>query len=55
LKYILKNCTLCENRCEIDRTIETGYGGVKKQLIASKFIHMNEEFVLVPSHTIFFS
>lgn len=55
VENILKNCTLCENRCEIDRTIETGYCGVEKPLIASEFLHMNEEFVLIPSHTIFFS
>lgn len=55
IENILKKCTLCENRCEVNRTKDIGFCGVKKPTIASEFIHMNEEFVLVPSHTIFFS
>lgn len=55
LNNVLKNCVLCENKCGIDRKFETGHCGVKKSLIASEFMHMGEESVLVPSHTIFFS
>jgi putative pyruvate formate lyase activating enzyme len=52
---IFKNCCFCERRCEVDRTIKSGKCGVKKPHIASEFLHIGEERVLVPSHTIFFS
>jgi len=52
---IFKNCHFCERRCGVDRNKETGVCGVKNASIASEFLHMGEEDVLVPSHTIFFS
>ena len=55
LEKIFSSCVLCEHECGINRKIENGYCGVKKSLISSEFIHMGEEAVLVPSHTIFFS
>jgi putative pyruvate formate lyase activating enzyme len=48
-------CIFCERKCEINRNKETGYCGVKNSKIASEFLHMGEERVLVPSHTIFFT
>jgi putative pyruvate formate lyase activating enzyme len=54
-KRIFKNCSFCERKCEIDRTKKTGNCGVLKPLISSEFLHIGEERVLVPSHTIFFS
>jgi putative pyruvate formate lyase activating enzyme len=52
---IFKNCYFCERRCGIDRTKISGKCGVKQPHIASEFLHLGEERVLVPSHTIFFS
>ena len=52
---IFKKCCFCERRCEIDRTKKTGNCGVLKPAISSEFLHIGEERVLVPSHTIFFS
>ncbi len=52
---IFKKCVFCENKCQVDRTKETGTCNVKKSSIASEFPHLGEEQVLVPSHTIFFS
>ncbi|MGC9516411.1 MAG: radical SAM protein [Methanomicrobiales archaeon] len=54
-QLILERCILCEKRCEINRNLTTGVCGVKESRIASEFLHMGEERVLVPSHTIFFS
>ncbi len=54
-KRIFKNCHFCERRCGIDRIKESGVCNVKEASIASEFLHMGEEYVLVPSHTIFFS
>ena len=52
---IYKNCHFCERRCSVDRTKQAGACMVKEPLIASEFLHMGEEHVLIPSYTIFFS
>lgn len=52
---IFKKCSFCENKCSVDRNINEGKCGVKQSKIASEFLHIGEENVLVPSHTIFFS
>jgi putative pyruvate formate lyase activating enzyme len=52
---ILESCVLCEKNCRVDRRSVTGSCRVSKPFIASEFLHMGEERVLVPSHTIFFS
>ena len=52
---IFHNCCFCERRCGVDRTTKTGECGVGKPIISSEFLHMGEEKILVPSHTIFFS
>ena len=52
---IFKNCFFCERRCGVDRNKKSGNCGVKEPGIASEFLHIGEERVLVPSHTIFFS
>jgi len=52
---IFHNCCFCERRCSIDRSNKTGECGVGKPLISSEFLHMGEERILIPSHTIFFS
>lgn len=52
---IFRNCHFCERKCNVDRTQKTGNCGVNQPCIASEFLHMGEEEVLVPSHTIFFS
>jgi putative pyruvate formate lyase activating enzyme len=52
---IYNNCCFCERRCGVDRNIKSGNCKVKESKIASEFLHIGEENVLVPSHTIFFS
>ena len=52
---IFRKCCFCERRCGVDRTKKSGNCRVKTPSIASEFLHMGEERVLVPSHTIFFS
>jgi len=56
-RRILKECTLCENRCGVDRT--SGQRGKcrvgEKSYYASEFIHTGEEPEIVPSHTVFFT
>jgi len=52
---IFKNCHFCERKCGVDRNKDTGFCGVKESLVASEFLHIGEEQLLVPSHTIFFS
>lgn len=54
-KRIFEKCHFCERRCNINRNIKSGNCGVKQPRIASEFLHIGEERVLVPSHTIFFS
>ncbi len=52
---IFHNCCFCERRCGVDRTKKTGNCGVGRPGISSEFLHIGEERVLIPSHTIFFS
>ncbi len=52
---IFQNCCFCERRCGVNRTKNSGNCGVKQTGITSEFLHVGEEKVLVPSHTIFFS
>jgi putative pyruvate formate lyase activating enzyme len=52
---IFQNCCFCERRCKVNRTKEFGNCGVKQPLVSSEFLHIGEERVLIPSHTIFFS
>jgi len=52
---IFQKCCFCERRCSVDRTKKSGNCGVKEPGISSEFLHIGEERVLVPSHTIFFS
>ncbi len=52
---IYKNCCFCERRCSIDRNIDIGNCKVKHSAVSSEFLHMGEEQILIPSHTIFFS
>ncbi len=54
-KRIFKNCHFCEHNCGVDRRKKTGHCKVKETKIASESLHLGEERVLVPSHTIFFS
>ena len=54
-KRIFKKCRFCEHNCEADREKHTGHCKTKEARIASEFLHLGEEKVLVPSHTIFFS
>ncbi|RLI60381.1 MAG: radical SAM protein, partial [Candidatus Asgardarchaeum californiense] len=52
---IFKNCHFCERRCNVDRREISGECKVKESRVASEFLHMGEENLLVPSYTIFFS
>ena len=52
---IYKNCCFCERRCGINRNNIVGNCKVKQTRIVSEFLHIGEERVLIPSHTIFFS
>ena len=52
---ILKRCRLCERRCGTDRYKSFGVCKVRESRIASEFLHIGEEFMLIPSYTIFFS
>ena len=52
---IFQDCCFCERRCGVDRTKKSGNCGVKQPGISSEFLHIGEERVLIPSHTIFFS
>jgi putative pyruvate formate lyase activating enzyme len=52
---IFEKCCFCERCCSIDRNKKAGNCGVKQAGISSEFLHIGEESVLVPSHTIFFS
>ena len=53
---MLRKCTLCERRCEVNRHEgDKGHCGVLDARISSEFIHMGEEPDLTPSYTIFFS
>lgn len=52
---IIRNCILCERRCEVNRNFEKGICGVREARIHSEFLHIGEETPLIPSHTIFFA
>jgi putative pyruvate formate lyase activating enzyme len=52
---IFQDCCFCERRCNVDRTKKAGNCGVTIPSVSSEFLHIGEEKVLVPSHTIFFS
>ncbi|HEC94863.1 MAG TPA: radical SAM protein [Thermoplasmatales archaeon] len=52
---VFKNCCFCERRCGVDRTEQAGNCKAKETLVASEFLHMGEESVLIPSYTVFFS
>ncbi len=52
---IFQNCHFCERRCDVDRRTAKGTCHVQQPLVASEFLHMGEERVLIPSYTIFFS
>jgi putative pyruvate formate lyase activating enzyme len=54
-RRIFEKCCFCERRCEVDRRKKAGNCGVKQASVSSEFLHIGEESVLVPSHTIFFS
>jgi len=54
-KRIFHNCHFCERRCQVDHSKKIGNCGVKQSGVSSEFLHIGEESVLVPSHTIFFS
>jgi putative pyruvate formate lyase activating enzyme len=49
------HCNFCERNCGVDRKNEKGSCGVGNPLIASEFLHVGEESLLVPSHTVFFA
>ena len=53
-KRIFKNCYFCEHRCYVDRETERGFCRIKDSHYSTEFLHLGEERVLVPSHTIFF-
>lgn len=56
-RRLLAHCAFCERRCGVDREAGgRGYCGVSgESRYCSDFLHMGEEFELIPSHTIFFS
>ncbi|KAA0013995.1 MAG: radical SAM protein [Thermoplasmata archaeon] len=52
---IFESCHFCEHKCMVNRNKEAGRCGVKHARISSQFFHYGEEYMLVPSYTIFFS
>ena len=54
-RRIFEKCCFCERRCGVDRRKKTGNCGVKQASVSSEFLHIGEESILIPSHTIFFS
>jgi putative pyruvate formate lyase activating enzyme len=54
-KRIFNNCHFCERSCSVNRNKNTGHCKVKETKVASEFLHLGEEKILVPSHTIFFA
>lgn len=52
---ISKRCEFCERRCGTDRSKHYGLCKVKESKVASEFLHIGEEYMLIPSYTIFFS
>ncbi len=56
VKRVLGECVLCERRCGVDRRKGRGFCGLGEEArVASHFLHLGEESVLIPSGTIFFS
>ena len=53
-KNIFRNCHFCEHRCYVNREFERGFCRIKESYYSTEFLHLGEERVLVPSHTIFF-
>lgn len=49
------NCQLCEHKCQVNREKKEGICKVTTPRISSEFLHTGEEFLFVPSHTVFFS
>ncbi|MHA1754644.1 MAG: hypothetical protein ACTSYR_03920 [Candidatus Odinarchaeia archaeon] len=56
-KRIMRNCHLCEHRCNVNRLGgQKGFCGVGAEArVSSFFLHTGEEAPLIPSGTIFFS
>ncbi len=52
---ISRSCRFCERRCGTDRSRSYGMCKVKESRVASEFLHIGEEYMLIPSYTIFFS
>ncbi len=52
---MFQNCNFCEKACKVNRKVGKGDCAVGDPLISSEFLHVGEEPLLVPSHTIFFS
>jgi len=52
---IFRSCCFCERQCNVDRTVKFGNCGVMQPRVSTEFLHIGEESVLIPSHTIFFS
>lgn len=52
---IFRDCIFCERRCHVDRRKVPGKCKVQESRIASEFLHIGEEKILIPSYTIFFS
>lgn len=51
---ILKKCELCERKCGVNRTKETGFCRVRTEWrIFGAHVHLGEEHELIPSGTIF--
>jgi len=54
-RRMLGACEFCERRCRVNRHGHAGWCGVgETSYVSSEFLHMGEEWELVPSHTIFF-
>jgi putative pyruvate formate lyase activating enzyme len=53
-RRILRSCTLCARRCEVDRLADQrGFCGLgSKAIVAESFIHIGEEPPINPSHVI---
>ena len=52
---IYKSCHFCEHKCHINRYEKVGRCRIKNTRISSHFFHYGEEYMLIPSYTIFFS
>lgn len=54
-RRMLASCRLCAHDCKVDRRERRGYCGTGPARVASQFVHMGEEEMLVPSYTVFFA